>query len=116
MKRRRNVLARTKGFRNARKSKERQAREALFHAGVYAFAHRRDKKNNFRMLWQTRISAALAPHSISYSKFMGIVHKKGIVLNRKMLAQIANDHPKTFERIVTQVVAPQTKTETKKTA
>lgn len=105
MKRRRNVLARTKGFRNARKSKERQAHEALVHAGVYAFAHRRDKKNDFRMLWQTRISAALIPHQISYSRFMGLVHKKGIVLNRKMLSEIANDHPKTFERIVTQVIA-----------
>ncbi len=104
-KRRRNVLSRTKGFRNARKSKERQAHEALVHAGVYAFAHRRDKKNDFRMLWQTRISAGLAPHSISYSKFMGLVHKKGIVLNRKMLAEIAKDHPKTFDRIVTQVIA-----------
>lgn len=105
MKRRRNVLARTKGFRNARKAKERQAREALFHAGVYAFAHRRDKKNDFRKLWQTRISAALAPHSISYSKFIGLVHKKGIVLNRKMLAEIAKDHPKTFDRIVSYVIA-----------
>lgn len=105
MKRRRNVLARTKGFRNARKSKERQAREALFHAGTYAFAHRKDKKNDFRKLWQTRISAALAPHGISYSKFIGLVHKKGIVLNRKMLSEIAKDHPKTFERIVTQVIA-----------
>lgn len=105
MKRRRNVLARTKGFRNARKSKERQAREALFHAGTYAFAHRRDKKNDFRKLWQTRISAALAPHSISYSRFMGLVHKKEIVLNRKMLAEIAQNHPKTFDRIVSQVMA-----------
>ncbi|GMU73978.1 MAG: 50S ribosomal protein L20 [Candidatus Campbellbacteria bacterium] len=105
MKRRRNVLARTKGFRNARKSKERQAREALFHAGTYAFAHRRDKKNDFRKLWQTRISAALAPHSISYSRFMGLVHKKEIVLNRKMLAEIAQNHPKTFDRIVSQVIA-----------
>jgi len=105
MKRRRSVLARTKGFRNARKSKERQAHEALVHAGVYAFAHRKDKKNDFRKLWQTRISAGLAPHNISYSKFIGLVHKKGIVLNRKMLAEIAKDHPKTFDRIVTHVIA-----------
>lgn len=105
MKRRRSVLARTKGFRNARKSKERQAHEALVHAGVYAFAHRKDKKNDFRKLWQTRISAGLAPHNISYSKFIGLVHKKGIVLNRKMLAEIAKDHPKTFDRIVTQVIS-----------
>jgi large subunit ribosomal protein L20 len=105
IKRRRNVLSQTKGFRNARKSKERQAREALFHAGAYAFAHRRDKKNDFRKLWNTRISAALAPHNISYSKFIGLVHKKGIVLNRKMISEIANDHPKTFDRIVSQVIS-----------
>lgn len=105
MKRRRNVLARTKGFRNARKSKERQAHEALLHAGAYAFAHRRDKKNDFRKLWNVRINAALTTHGISYSAFMGLVHKKGILLNRKMLAQIAQEHPKTFDRIVTQVTA-----------
>ncbi|MEK7606560.1 MAG: 50S ribosomal protein L20 [Patescibacteria group bacterium] len=103
MKKRRSMLKRTKGFRNARSTKQKQAREALFHAGKYAFAHRKDKKADFRGLWQTQISAAVRPHGISYSKFMGILKKKNILLNRKMLANIAELHPQAFERIVAEV-------------
>jgi large subunit ribosomal protein L20 len=105
VKTRHNVLKQTKGFRNARKSKERQAYEALMHAGAYSFAHRRDKKGDFRGLWQMRISAALASHDVSYSAFMGAMKKKGIILNRKMLSEIAETRPKTFERIVLQILA-----------
>lgn len=97
------MLARTKGFRNARKSKQRQAREALFHAGKYAFAHRKDKKTDYRGLWQTRISAAVRPHGISYSKFMDALKKKNVLLNRKMLATLANEHPEAFARILSEV-------------
>ncbi|MCR4274520.1 MAG: 50S ribosomal protein L20 [Candidatus Campbellbacteria bacterium] len=113
LKRRRNVLKRAKGFRNTRKSKEKLAKESLVKSGMHAFAHRKDKKNDFRRLWQTRISAAVAPHNISYSKFIGLVNAKKITLNRKMLAEIAMTHPQTFERIVKQVLAPQTKTTAK---
>ncbi len=109
IKRRRNILKRAKGFRNTRKSKEKLAKETLVKGGLHAFAHRKDKKNDFRRLWQTRISAAIAPHNISYSKFMGLVHKKKITLNRKMLAEIAMTHPQTFERIVKQITAPESK-------
>lgn len=113
LKRRRNVLKRAKGFRNTRKSKEKLAKESLVKSGMHAFAHRKDKKNDFRRLWQTRISAAIAPHNISYSKFMGLVHKNKFSLNRKMLAEIATTHPQTFERIMKQVLTPQTKTTAK---
>ena len=100
MKRRRNVLGDAKGFRFGRSKKEREAKVALTKAGVYAFAHRRDKKGDFRGLWQTKISAALASHNLSYSKFIGALKKKNIALNRKMLAELANSEPKTFDAIV----------------
>ncbi len=103
IKKRRSMLARTKGFRNARRTKQRQAREALFHAGKYAFAHRKDKKADYRGLWQTRISAAVRPQGLSYSKFMDALKKKNVLLNRKMLATLAHEHPEAFARIVAEV-------------
>lgn len=100
MKHRRNVLRAVKGYRFGRSKKERQAREAIAHAGMHAFAHRRDKKNDFRRLWNIRINAAVRPLEMSYSVFIGALAKKHIRLNRKMLSEIAREHPETFERIV----------------
>lgn len=105
LKRRRNVLAQTKGYRFGRSTKERQAREAIFHAGVYAFAHRRQKKSEFRKLWQTQIGAGLREFKISYSRFIDAMHKKDIALDRKILADLAEHEPKTFARVVEQVTA-----------
>jgi large subunit ribosomal protein L20 len=59
MKRRKNILAMTKGYRFGRSTKTKQAKEAIFHAGKYAFAHRKDKKNDYRKLWNVRINAGL---------------------------------------------------------
>ncbi len=103
MKRRRNVLAQTKGYRFGRSTKERQAREAIVHAGSYAFAHRRDKKNDFRRLWQVRLNAAVRGYDMSYSAFIGALKKYGSTLNRKMLSEIAAENPESFGRIVGQV-------------
>ena len=103
-KRRRNVLKQVKGYRFGRSKKERQAHEAIVHAGHYAFEHRRDKKNDFRMLWNVKMNAALRTHGTTYSRFIGAMNKKGIKLNRKMLAQLAEVNPETFARIVKQVV------------
>jgi len=105
MKHRRNVLKDAKGYRFGRSKKEREAKVAITKAGVYAFTHRRDKKAVFRGLWQTRLSAGLAPYEISYSKFIGTLKKKGILLNRKMLADLAATEPKVFEKIVALVKA-----------
>jgi large subunit ribosomal protein L20 len=109
-KRRRGILKMTKGYRFGRSTKVKQAKEAIFHAGKYAFAHRRDKKNDFRKLWNVRINAGLDTGAfevngkpLSYSKFIGALNKKGILVNRKMLAELAEKSPKTFERIVKQV-------------
>ena len=100
---RRNVLKQVKGYRNARSTKERQAREAIAHAGVHAFNHRRDKKSDFRRLWQVKISSALKKHELSYSKFMKMLKEKNIGLNRKMLAEMIVDAPESFDRVVAQV-------------
>ena len=89
-----------KGYRHGRSKKERQAREAILHAGVHAFAHRRDKKNDFRKLWNIKISAAIRPLGYSYSKFIDILKKKNIDLDRKILADLAENKPESFERLV----------------
>lgn len=105
IKRRRKLLQLTKGYRHARSKKERAAREAMFHAGKYAFAHRRDKKNDFRRLWNVRLNAGVrsVDQKLSYSTFIGTLTKRKILLNRKMLAELAEKSPETFARVVKQV-------------
>ncbi|MEK7558661.1 MAG: 50S ribosomal protein L20 [Patescibacteria group bacterium] len=100
IKRRRNILKKVKGYRFGRSKKESAAREAIAHAGKYAFAHRRDKKNDMRRLWQVRMGATLREEGTSYSKFMGTMNKKGIKVNRKMLALLAEKHPESFKRLM----------------
>ena len=103
LKRRRNVLKQVKGYNFGRSTKERQAREAIAHAGTHAFAHRKDKKNDFRRLWQIKISAAVKPLGLSYSKFINALKKKEFGLDRKVLADMAENEPKTFENVVKQI-------------
>jgi len=104
-KRRKNILERAKGYRGIRSKKERYAHEALMRAGRYAFAHRRDKKTDFRQLWIVRLNAALRENGHkSYSTFISKLNKSGIKLDRKVLAQFASEHPAIFSRIARQVV------------
>ncbi|MHB8660495.1 MAG: 50S ribosomal protein L20 [Minisyncoccota bacterium] len=104
-KRRRNVLERAKGYRGVRSKKERYAHEALMRAGRYAFAHRRDKKTDFRQLWIVRLNAAVrASGHKSYSTFIAKLKKNGFQLDRKILSQFASDHPEIFARIAKKVV------------
>lgn len=103
IKRRRSILARTKGYRNARSTKERQAKVGMIHAGVHAFNHRKDRKSDFRRLWQTKIGAAVRERGMSYSKFIDALKKKGMRLDRKILSGIAEHKPKTFDRVYEQV-------------
>jgi large subunit ribosomal protein L20 len=100
LKSRRNILRRVKGFRNGRSTKERQAQEAIFHAGASAFAHRKDKKGDARNMWNVKISYALKEMGTSYSKVMGGLKKKGILLDRKILATLATENPETFKKVV----------------
>ena len=102
-KRRRNILEQVKGYRFDRSKKKRAAREAINHAGTYAFAHRKDKKNDFRRLWIARINAALQPLEMKYSRFIKQLKDKEIIIDRKILATIAKDRPDAFQRIVEKV-------------
>ena len=103
LKTRKNVLSRVKGYRFGRSTKERQAREAIAHAGNHAFAHRRRKKGDFRRLFTVKLNAALRPLGFSYSRFIDAMTKKNLKLDRKVLSQIAHERPETFERIVANV-------------
>lgn len=99
-KRREKLLAAAKGFKWGRKSKERMAREALLHAWSHAFVGRKRYKRDMRRLWQTRIGAASKTQGLSYSKLIPLLKKKSILLDRKILAALAQDHPGVFAKIV----------------
>lgn len=103
LKTRRNVLKQVKGYRFGRSKKEKQAYDAIAHAGTYAFAHRRDKKGDFRRLWNVRLNSVLHTTGLSFSKFIGALKKSNIFLNRKMLSEIAAGNPATFTRIISKV-------------
>lgn len=103
LKNRRSVLRQAKGYRFRRSKTERAANDALAHAGAYAFAHRRDKKGDFRRLWNVKINAALRTHGMSYSKFIGAAKKKNISLDRKSLAHLAEFRPEAFKKLVSMV-------------
>ena len=102
IKTRRNILKQVKGYRFRRSKTERAAYEAISHAGAYAFAHRRDKKGDYRKLWNVKINAALRsidPKN-SYSKFIGKLKKANILIDRKSLAKLAIENPNSFKKIV----------------
>lgn len=100
LKNRKNILRKTKGYRHGRSKKERQANEAIFHAGSYAFAHRRDKKGDARRLWNVKISYAAKELGTSYSKLVGNLKKKNILLDRKILADLSANNKETFKKVV----------------
>ena len=93
-------MRQTKGMRHGRSTKERQAKEALLHAGNYSFAHRRDKKSHNRKLWNIKINAGARELGMSYSKLIGALKKKNIILDRKILSDFAEHHPQTFAKIL----------------
>lgn len=103
-KKRRNVLKRAKGYMHERSKKVKRAKESLVHAGKYAFAHRRDKKNDARSLWIVRLNASLRENGVkSYSTFIASLKKQGVALDRKVMATIAKDHPEAFKRLIAKV-------------
>lgn len=104
-KRRRNILDEVKGYRLQRSKKKRVAREAIYHAQLHAFAHRKDKKNDFRRLWTVRINAALMAHGLKYSRFIKMLKDKNIELDRKILATLAVENPESFARVVAEATA-----------
>ncbi len=102
-KRRRHLLKYAKGFRWGRKAKFRAAKEALYHAWEYSYRDRKAKKREFRKLWQIQINAACRNLGIPYSKFIFGLKKNEIELDRKILSQLAQNHPQIFEKIVEKV-------------
>jgi large subunit ribosomal protein L20 len=103
LKRRKALLARTKGFMWGRKSKIRLAKTAAVKADKYAYRDRRNKKRNMRALWQLRINAAARTVGTTYSRLIDALNKGNVELDRKVLSQIAKDHPATFAAVVKSV-------------
>lgn len=99
-KRRSKVLKAAKGYKWRRKSTLRAANEALLKAGKYAYRDRRAKKRTFRSLWILRLSNALQPVGLTYSKFIKMLKMKEVALDRKVLSEIAVKFPETFSAIV----------------
>ncbi len=102
-KRRKKILKYAKGYKWGRKNKYRQAKEALMHAWSYSYRDRRTKKRDKRMLWQSQINAACKKNNISYSKFINLLKKNKIELDRKILAQIAEEKADIFEKLVKEI-------------
>lgn len=100
VKRRKNILARTKGMMWGRKSKLKVAKTAATKAGVNAYIGRKLKKRNNRALQQVRINAAARLNGTTFSKLMGDLKKRGVALDRKVLSQLADKHPAVFAKIV----------------
>ncbi|MEK7125036.1 MAG: 50S ribosomal protein L20 [Patescibacteria group bacterium] len=101
-KKRTRLLKHVKGFKWTRKSKPRQAKEALLHAWAFQFADRKKKKRNFRRLWQIKIGAAARQEGVSYSRLIARLKKAHIELDRKMLSDLAANHPDVFKRVLQQ--------------
>jgi len=100
---RKRFLRKTKGYKWRRKKSIKQAKEAIRKAGAYALRDRRNKKRDFRGLWQIKINAGLRENGLTYSKFMGAMKKKNIQIDRKILADLAENNPEVFKQIINQV-------------
>ena len=97
------VLKQAKGYWQSRSKQFKKAKEATLHAGQYAYAGRKDKKGDFRRIWIIRLNAAVRQHGLNYSQFVNLLKQKKIGLDRKVLSQIAVEHPKIFDKIIDMV-------------
>lgn len=104
--RKKRLLKLTKGYKWGRKSKYRAAKQAVFKASAYSYRDRKVRKREFRKLWQIRINAGVRQHGLIYSKFINLLKKHKIELDRKILSTLAEKHPVVFEKIVAKVKAP----------
>ncbi|KKQ23378.1 MAG: 50S ribosomal protein L20 [Candidatus Staskawiczbacteria bacterium RIFCSPLOWO2_12_FULL_37_15] len=102
-KRKKNLLKHAKGFQYGRKSKYKLAKDALRHAWTYAYRDRKVKKRTFRNLWNLQINSLARQNGVSYSRFINGLKNKKIELDRKILAELANEHPKIFKYIIDEV-------------
>ncbi|MEA3273161.1 MAG: 50S ribosomal protein L20 [Patescibacteria group bacterium] len=102
-KKRRKILKSAKGFLGSRKSCYRKAKEATTHAGKYAYRDRKVKKRTRRALWQIKIGNAVRPEGLNYSKFIFLLKKNKFGLDRKILADLAENYPSIFKKIVAKI-------------
>ena len=94
------ILDRAKGYYGAKHYRFRMAKQAVMKSGMYAYVGRKDKKSNFRKLWIARINAAARMNGITYSKLISGLKKSNVVINRKMLAELAVTDPNAFTKVV----------------
>ena len=99
-KRHKKIKTAAKGFKHARRKRIKVAKETLLHAGQHAYIGRKEKKRTLRRLWITRLNAAVREHGIKYSEFIKKLKDSKIELDRKILADIAVNDPKTFKKVV----------------
>lgn len=99
-KRHNKFLKQAKGFKQARRTRIQTAKEAVIHAGQYAYIGRKQKKRNYRELWIQRLNAALREEGLTYSTFMHALKVSDINLDRKILSQLAIEEPESFSKIV----------------
>jgi len=102
-KKRKHLLKYAKGFRWGRKSKYKLAKDALRHAWSYAYRDRKTKKREFRRLWQIKINAAVRNLDLTYSRFINLLKKNKIELDRKIMAELVVKHPEVFKKVVEKV-------------
>ena len=93
------ILKRAKGYYGAKHYRFRMAKQAVMKSGMYAYVGRKDKKSNFRKLWISRINAAARMNGLTYSKLIAGLKKANVVINRKMLADLAITDPKAFTKL-----------------
>ena len=98
--RHRRILKAAKGFKNARSRRVKTAKEALLHAGQYAYIGRKDRKRDLRSLWIQRINAAVREQGLNYNTFISLLKKNKIELDRKILADLAVNDPQAIVKIV----------------
>ncbi len=103
--RRKKILKLTRGYFGCRRNVWTVAKNTWEKGLTYAYRDRKQKKRNFRALWIQRINAAARLEDLSYSKLMGLIHKNGIAINRKVLADLAMNNPEAFKAIVAKVKA-----------
>lgn len=94
------ILKRAKGYWGLRSKSVRTAQQTLLNAADYQYRDRRDRKNDFRRLWITRINAAARQEGMSYSRFLSGLRRLGVEINRKMLADLAVREPEAFQKLV----------------
>ena len=99
------MLKAAKGYRHGRKNLYRQAKQAVVKAATFAYRDSRVKKRKARQLWIVRINAALKPHNIRYSEFICKLNKSDVGLDRKVLADMAVNHPEKFDEVVKKITA-----------